>query len=139
MNKTYLLNWKVFIMVLVILSGITFLTSAQNETCTNNICPINESISNLTLKNITKANCSEQLTMLLNSYNDLIEDYKNGTNCGTIKELLLDNNKKLSDNLKECKSDVDKNKIYMVGFYFLFTVMIILIIYFVYMSTRPKL
>ncbi len=76
--------------------------------------------------------------MLLNTYNDLVEDYKNGTNCGTIKELLTDNNKKLSDNLKECKKEVDKNKIYMVGFYFLFFVMIVLIIYFAYMSFKSK-
>lgn len=133
-NKDF--NWRealmLFCIIIVLIETFPWI-SAQNETCTNETCSIttNSSINKT-------ANCSEQLTMLLNTYNDLVEDYKNGTNCGTIKELLVENNAKLSSNLKECKSDVDKNKIYMVGFYFLFAVMIILIIYFIYMSYKPK-
>lgn len=132
--------------VLITIYGGIILVSAQNTTI--KISSENNSIESCSLTNGTcivenytkelKTNCSEQLTILLNTFNDLVEDYKNGTNCGTIKELLVDNNKKLSDNLKECKADVDKNKMYMVGFYFLFAVMIILIIYFVYMSYGHK-
>lgn len=141
-------DWTQF-MILLFVIGIGWIilsnsVSAQNETCANESCSINESISNsnITIRNVTAVNkttnCSEQLHLLLNTYNDLVWDYKNGTNCGTIKELLTDNNKKLSDNLKVCNKDVDKYKIYMVGFYFLFAVMIILIIYFIYMSYGHK-
>jgi hypothetical protein len=122
-----------FVALLIIFVSIIFLgvksVSAQNETCTDEICPL---IINETIKTTIeeKTNCSEQLTLLLNTYNDLVEDYKNGSNCGTIRDLLIDNNAKLSDNLKKCNTE--KNP-YMLGFYFLFIVGIILALYWLYL------
>ena len=111
-----------FIMVLFLLILITLgfifvmmtkFVSAQNET-------INE-----------EANCTEQLTWLISEYNNLTLDYKNGTNCGTIKDLLIDNNFKLSDNLKICNEDLNGYKDYKTGFWMMFIFGIICSLYFI--------
>jgi hypothetical protein len=105
------------------------LVISQNETCTNSSCSTN--LSNYTLNKT--ANCSEQLVLLLNSYNDLVDDFKNGTNCGTLRELLIDNNAKLSNNLKTCNAN---SVTYKYGFYIIFAILIIVAIYWIYTSFK---
>ena len=103
-----LLNWKFYLMVFIMLSGNVILISSQEI----------ESV------------CEDELQLLLNEYNDLTEDYHSGTNCGTVRYLLIDNNHKLSDSLKICNQDLGESKVYKNGFYFLFIVNILLIFYY---------
>jgi len=79
--------------------------------------------------NETEPGCEEELQLLLNEYNNLTEDYHSGVNCGTVRYLLIDNNHKLSDNLKTCNQDLGEYKVYRTGFYFLFIVNLLLIFY----------
>lgn len=51
--------------------------------------------------------CKEQLQITLDMYNNCSYDYSQGYNCGTLTDLLKNNNKKLSDGLHTCQ----RNKI----------------------------
>lgn len=116
--------------LLVLTLGINWI-SAQNETCTGDSCNIDE----VNLTN-TEANCTEQLKDVIYLYNNLTEDYHAGANCGTVRYLLIDNNAKLSDGLKECNQELGENKMYKIGFYFLFGVMIIVAVYWIYLGHK---
>lgn len=135
MNKTYLLNWKETLMlfcIMVVLIETFPWIYAQNETCVGNSCNIDE--VNLTINK--EANCTEQLQDVIDLYNNLTEDYHAGANCGTVRYLLIDNNAKLSEGLKECNQELGENKMYKYGFYFLFVVMIIVAIYWIYLGYK---
>ena len=111
---------------------------AQNETCTNESCSLNEFIkTNITVDNET-ASCPEQLEILLDEYNNLTVDYHSGANCGTIRYMLIDNNQKLSDNLKTCNKENGKLEMYKLGFYFCFVVLILVALYWIFMSNKTK-
>lgn len=74
--------------------------------------------------------CEEQLKDTLDMYNNCSSDIQQGNNCGTLVELLKDNNKKLSDNLHKCQ----RNK----WVYFILTALLILTIIWFIVDKRKK-
>jgi len=95
-------------------------------------------ITTVNAQNEAKANCSEQLQILLNEYNNLTEDYHSGTNCGTIKYILADNNKLLGERLEECREDLGGLKSYRTGYFLLFVLLTIITIVLIYNSFKQN-
>jgi len=118
---------KIIMFLLINLVLINLVFAQQN--CSEGNCDIIKNLSNK-----EEANCTEQLEILLNEYNNLTEDYYSGINCGIIRFLLVENNEKLSNNLKECNEKVGGYKPYKLGFYFLFIVDFLAAIYLFYNS-----
>ena len=88
--------------------------------------------------NLTVANCSEQLEIVLDEYNYLLADFKNGTNCGRLNDLLKDGNAKLSENLEICSEELGWYKIYKLGFFLMTIVAIFSVLYLLYLITINK-
>jgi len=131
-------NNKSLLLVLIgilLISCISIISAAENKTCSGESCKLN---TNITKEITTTANCSEQLEDLLNIYNNLTEDYQSGANCGTVRYLLIDNNLKLSNRLKDCNKEVGENNVYKVGFYFLLILSIAVAIYWIYLGYKVK-
>lgn len=82
-------------------------------------------------ENLNKtANCTYELDLCVKEYNGLLMDFRNGTNCGTGFQLVVDLNNQLKENLKnvtsqkdELESDLKEFKSYKV----LFWIMIVLV------------
>jgi len=83
-------------------------------------------------------NCSDQLDLLLESYNDLVSDIKNGTTCGTLNSMLKEGNAKLSENLEVCKESINLYKKFKLGFYLMLSISLICIIYMFYIIKLNK-
>jgi len=95
-------------------------------------------ISLVFAQNETGPVCEKELQLLLNEYNNLTEDYHSGANCGIVKYLLIDNNHKLSDELKKCNQDLGENKVYKEVSYFLFIMLFIVMGVLLIINRRGK-
>jgi len=112
---------KIFL-ILVLLFSLN-LVYAQNESCVGEICLKDEAIEN---------NCSKDLDLLLEKYNLLVDDVKNGATCDTLNSMLKDGNEKLSNNLKECNKSISPYKGYKAGFYIMSIICFICCVYMFY-------
>ncbi len=111
-NKTIL-----YTILLCILLGAISLISAENLT-TNETIIMNETIDK-------QANCSEELIICLDIYNDLLEDFREKVNCGEAFNLVKGFNEVLAEERDNCREEIGELKVYRVMFYILFVVLII--------------
>lgn len=75
--------------------------------------------------------CEEQLNIVLEEYNNLLKDFRQGTNCGGISFWILkDANELLSEERDACREEVGELKAYRIGFYSLFILLIVLLIFY---------
>ena len=73
--------------------------------------------------------CEEQLNIVLEEYNSLLKDFRQGTNCdGVSFGILKDANELLSKERDTCREEVGELKAYRIGSYGLFVLLIILLI-----------
>jgi len=73
--------------------------------------------------------CEEQLNIVLEEYNSLLKDFRQGTNCdGVSFGILKDTNELLGKERDTCREEVGELKAYRVGSYSLFILLIILLI-----------
>ena len=93
------------------------LISAENLT-TNETIIINETIDE-------QANCSEELIICLDIYNSLLEDFREGVNCGTAFNLVKGMNEVLAEERDSCREEIGELKVYRVGIYILLVVLFI--------------
>ena len=91
--------------------------SAENLT-TNETIIMNETIGE-------QANCSEELVICLDIYNSLLEDFREGTNCGTAFNLVKGMNDVLAEERDNCREEIGELKVYRVMFYILFVALFI--------------
>ncbi len=83
--------------------------------------------------------CEEQLNIVLEEYNSLLKDFRQGTNCGGISfGILKDANELLSKERDTCREEVGELKAYRIGFYSLFILLIILLIFYFRMVLKKE-
>ena len=84
--------------------------------------------------------CEEQLNIVLEEYNSLLKDFRQGTNCGGISfGILKDANELLSKERDTCREEVGELKVYKMGSYGLFILLILLLmLYFKIVSKKEK-
>jgi hypothetical protein len=97
--------------------GAISLISAENLTTNENVI-INGTIDK-------QANCSEELIKCIDTYNSLLEDFREGINCGTAFNLVKGMNEVLAEERDNCREEIGKLKVYRVGFYILLVVLFI--------------
>lgn len=72
--------------------------------------------------------CEEQLNIVLEEYNSLLKDFRQGTNCDGISfRILKDANELLSKERDACREEVGELKAYRIGFYSLFILLVVLL------------
>jgi len=123
-------NLLTIIIGILLLSGVSVIVSGGGGS------PITMVGSNETIGE--KANCSEQLQICLDGYNELFMDFQNGTNCGTAFILVKDLNKQLGEERDNCEEELEKKKEYKIGFYMLFVVLILIAIILVFYSLKNR-
>ena len=84
------------------------------------------------------ANCTGELEMLLESYNRLYDDFKEGINCGTAAITMNYMNEQLSEERDTCLEELERAKTYKIGFYIFFTILIIIAITIFFKAIRKK-
>jgi len=121
MNKPNgsVINFFILVAILFLFTGII---SAENLTRNETII-LNETVI---LDNGTvgeEAICDEQLQILLEEYSLLLEDYREGSNCGIAFSMVKDLNRILSEERDNCREEIGKIKVYRGGFYILLGVL----------------
>ncbi len=116
MNKVNKLITRVFILVAILVLPI-WIISAENLT-------INETIITTETEK-EEAICEEQLEIAIEEYNSLLEDFREGINCGEVAVFNRDLNAMLAEERDSCREEIGKIKVYRVGFFILFGVLII--------------
>ena len=98
-----------------------------------------DSIVGTTEKDI--ANCSEQLEIVLEQYNSLYADFREGVNCGFAAIQLKEMNDGLGEERDICIEELEKIKVYKIGFYIFFILLVIIsiIIFFKAIKKRSQL
>ena len=103
----------------------------------NSILEINQ---NLTVENITidteEPVCEEQLEICIGEYNSLLEDFREGINCGTAFNLVKGMNEVLSEERDNCREEIGQLKVYKIGFYLLFILVIIIALGIIFRSIK---
>ncbi len=112
-NKTILYT-ILFCILFVVISFV----SAENLT-TNETIIMNETIDK-------QANCSEELIICLDIYNSLVEDFRDGVNCGTAFNLVKGMNDVLAEERDGCREEIGELKVYRVVVYILLGVLFII-------------
>jgi len=93
----------------------------------------------LTESNVSEvANCSEQLEICVEVYNNLLEDFSEGVNCGTATIQLKDANEYLAEERDTCLEELEWIKFYKVGFYIFFIMLIMIAVGFVFQAIKKK-
>lgn len=113
-NKTIL--YTMYAIIPFIVLGV-ILISAENLTI-NETTIVNETIGE-------QANCSKELITCLDIYNSLVEDFREGTNCGTAFNLVKGMNEKLAEERDGCREEIGELKVYRVVVYILIVVLFI--------------
>ncbi len=106
------------------------LISAEDLT-TNETIIMNETIGE-------QANCSEELVLCLDIYNSLLEDFREGVNCGTAFNLVKGMNEVLAEERDSCREEIGELKVYRVGFYILLVVLFITGIVIIVTAVKKK-
>jgi len=84
------------------------------------------------------ANCSEQLEICIERHNSLLEDFKEGINCGTAFNLVKGMNEVLSEERDTCREEIGKIKVYKTGFYIFFIMLIMIAAGFLFQAIKKK-
>jgi hypothetical protein len=124
---------KIFNLVVITILIALIIGSPSTGIGSVNAVEENNSYSLNCTKEVTELN--ESLVYVLELYNNCSRDYLEGTNCGTISDLLKEANLQLSDNLKTCRSELTD---YKVGFWVSLIVPAICIIYFLIIKRKKK-
>ncbi len=122
-NKTIL-----YTILLCILFGAISLIPAENLT-TNETTIINETIDK-------QVNCSEELITCIDVYNALLEDFREGINCGTAFNLVKGMNEVLAEERDSCREEIGELKVYRIGIYILLGVLLIIGIVFIVIARK---
>ncbi|KKN48143.1 hypothetical protein LCGC14_0655870 [marine sediment metagenome] len=86
-----------------------------------------------------KAICEEQLDIVLDEYNSLLKDFRQGTNCGGISfGIIKDMNELLSEERDTCREEVGELEVFKIGFYSILLLLAILLIIFFRVVARRK-
>jgi len=90
-------------------------------------------------------NCSEkldlcygQLQRVIDKYNSLLEDFRDGINCGTAAINLKYMNEYLSEERDNCREEIGKIKVYKTGFYIFFIILLMIAAGFLFKSIKKK-
>lgn len=94
-----------FLLIFLVLNISSFVLAEDNET--------------------EEANCTEQLLMVIEEHNALIDDYKQGKNCGEAFQLVKDLNTQLSEENEVLKEEVKTNKQYRTSFFIMLSLLIV--------------
>ncbi len=127
MNKATKSVRGVFILM-VLLSSFIGIVSAENLTINKTI------ITNETVKE--EAVCEEQLGIILEEYNSLLKDYKDGSNCGMASTMIKGMNEVLAEERDSCREEIGETKVYRGGFFVLLGVLFITAIILLFSGMR---
>lgn len=108
-------------MFMIILSS--NISAIEDESIIGKYSGITENLSGIDLED--EAICSEQLDIVVNEYNNLLEEFKNGTNCGEASFILRSNNAKLAEDRDTCNSELEQIIKYKYGFYIILVILIV--------------
>ena len=129
MNKVNKLTIKILILVSILVLPMC-LISADNLT-------MNETgLLNETEKE--GAICEEQLELAVEEYNRLLEDYRDGMNCGTSTVFLKNMNDILAEERNICMEEIGKIKVFRVGFYIFLGILTLISMLLIFNSVRKK-
>jgi len=79
-------------------------------------------------ENVTEQNVTEQLEICVEEYNYLLNDFRNGTNCGTKLNFIQSLNEYLAEERDICREEIGAMSHYKFGFFFLLFAFVIIII-----------
>lgn len=82
--------------------------------------------------------CGNQLSRIVEEHNDLLKDFRDGTNCGRATTSLKYMNNHLGEERDKCIEEIGKIKVYKTGFYIFFGVLIVIAMSFLFQAMKKK-
>ncbi len=147
MKKVYIGFEILFIFIFLVGTSVMALENISNESTeisTIENFTAEEIIANSSNDEI--ANCSEQLEVVIELYNDLVYDFRNKTNCGgPALDMLRNMNDQLSeerDILQEevdvCQEELIKLKVYKISFYIVSIILFIIAMVIIFTAIKKE-